>query len=136
MAVQRWREHLLSPQRYLHCLSLVLHLPLKQRPCRGGKSCYTSSPVRRCRFEDAKQIAHLVFLTCVAIHLVHVGRALRDKKAKGASRWKITHLKVGDRLRKVGLTWLELPVQLSWMSQSFTASLHTTPRNSICSDNI
>lgn len=30
------------------------------------------------------------------------------------------------------LTWLESPVQFSGMSQSFTASLHTTPMNSIC----
>ena len=28
-------------------------------------------------------------------------------------------------------TWLELPVQFSGMSQLFTASLHTTPMNSI-----
>lgn len=31
------------------------------------------------------------------------------------------------------LTWLELPEQISGMSQSFTASLHTIPLNSICS---
>lgn len=49
---QRWSaetNHLLSPHRYLHCLSLVLHLPLKQRPCRGDASRYTSSTVQRSR---------------------------------------------------------------------------------------
>lgn len=34
---------LLSPQMYLHCLSLVLHLPLKQRPC--GQTCRSISPL-------------------------------------------------------------------------------------------
>lgn len=34
--------------------------------------------------------------------------------------------------RKLELTWLESPGHFSGMSQSFTASLHTTPINSIC----
>lgn len=44
---QPWEMHvqtdgdLLSPQMYLHCLSLVLHLPLKQRPC--GQMCKSIS---------------------------------------------------------------------------------------------
>lgn len=37
-----------------------------------------------------------------------------------------------ERGHKLELTWLESPVQFSGMSQSFTASLHTTPLNSIC----
>lgn len=89
----------------------------------------------RSRGFRSQKIAHLVLLTCVAIHLVHIGRALWAK-AKTESRWKISCQKVKSWRARVGLTWLELPVQFSGMSQSFTASLHTTPRNSICSNKI
>lgn len=39
------RLHLLSPQMYLHCLSLVLHRPLKQRPCGETHMCRTEALV-------------------------------------------------------------------------------------------
>lgn len=52
-----------------------------------------------------QQTAHLVFLTCVAIHLVHVGRTLKDKKQKGVSRWRIGHQKEG-KLSEEGGTHL------------------------------
>lgn len=62
-------------------------------------------------------------------------QALLQEGRVAAITHKMMHKSVwGDQEggRKLELTWLESPVQFSGMSQSFTASLHTTPINSIC----
>lgn len=101
---------------------------------RNTVSHKNTSPVQQQRFFSVRP--HLVFLTRVAIHLVHIWWTLQ----------KTTTVKTSDTLWWMcvfgcwdlcdgswSLTWLEFPVQFSGISQSFTASLHTTPMNSICS---
>lgn len=68
---------LLSPQMYLHCLSLVLHLPLKQRPC--GQTRRSMSSLSN---ELKSGFSYLILLTGVSIHLVHIWWTLRSQRTR------------------------------------------------------
>lgn len=71
---------------------------------------------------------YLSVFTYVSIQLVDIMRALR----RGEAHRYMDALFFCSSIvhRAVNVTWLESPVQVSWMSQSFTASRHTTPLRS------
>lgn len=148
---------------YLHCLSLVLHLPLKQRPCgQPGRrissffpfewieiSIFLPDPSHRCIHPSCAHLVDTAKSKNVTVIYFYYGPAETDvvvyyweacrPVTHGASlqlshtNWRQKSVWGGQEGgRKLELTWLESPVQFSGMSQSFTASLHTTPINSIC----
>ena len=89
--------------------------------------------------KERERRSYLVLFTAVAVHLVHIRGALPTKHSIRNMVTGFLRLSWGScgfekaGVRESALTWLEFPVQFSGMSQSFTASRHTTPMYSICS---
>lgn len=87
-----------------------------------------------CGLENMTQTSsYLTAITHVAIQLVDIMRALQKKKStycSGDSLSLLSSFFVVVFLHVINSTWLESPVQVSGISQSFTASRHTTPLRS------
>lgn len=107
---------------------------------------WTLQPQRTCTLRSLTSIKDLLKLM-LYLNIFKCSRSLRASNAPGffaggkgcsyhtQNECVLLHKSVWgmhERGHKLELTWLESPVQFSGMSQSFTASLHTTPLNSIC----
>lgn len=73
----RRRSLTLSPQVF--ALSVFGFTPAVEAASLQGETSPVTHLLYRGLGFRTQKIAHLVFLTCVAIHLVHIGRALQDK---------------------------------------------------------